>query len=197
MLSKTGLSLIMLAFSFILFSSLSYAAIVCDPCEPRACFCSIDDCSSGLLRIYSSSTCRIPGYEYTFSNNKFTWNFAETGTYYFKAFCDDGNVSACYRVTVKTPTTTTIPTTSTRPPTAKEECPFECCVDDPRYTDKPCPSGERCIDGECIPIAKKKGYFWVIGVLIAVVAVILILIFFLSRKKPRKTFEELYRKWGR
>lgn len=34
----------------------------------------------------------------------------------------------------------------------KDTCPFECCIDDPNYRDRPCPPGEECIDHKCVSL---------------------------------------------
>jgi hypothetical protein len=107
MLNKLEILFFSVIFSFILISSLSFAAITCSPCNAGDCACAIEDCSSGILRIYPSSTCRIPTYEYTFSNYKFNWDTALSGTYYAKAFCADGKLTTCNEFSVRSSATTT------------------------------------------------------------------------------------------
>jgi hypothetical protein len=181
-------------FSFAILSSLSFALTFftvgqCSPCEPNNCVCSIEGCSSGILRIYPSSspTCSgAPKYEYVFSNNEFRWGSASLGTYYFEGFCSDGRITSCTGFTVKTPgTTTTVKQTTT---TVKGKCTL----------DSDCP-GQQCVNGICKPKVEQQDYTWVY-VLLAVLIVIFVLVFLFFRvfkKKPQKTFEDIYRKWRR
>jgi ABC-type transport system involved in multi-copper enzyme maturation permease subunit len=152
-------------FSFAISSSLSSAAmaITCSRCEVNNCVCTVEECSSGIMRIFSSSTCKIPSYEYTFYSYQFTWSIAPAGTYYLKALCEDGKITACSSITVKAAgTTTSSSTTSTTQPKVE-----------------------------------KKDYTWIAVGVAAVAVAALVLIFFVFKKKPRKSFEELYRKWSK
>ena len=190
MLSKLEILLITSIFSFTLLLPLAFAIFAvteCSPCDTNSCVCSIEDCSSGILRIYSSSTCRgIPKYEYTFSDYQFRWNNAPLGTYYFKAFCTDDRTTSCTDITVRSvgATTTTKQTTTT----VKPKC----------TSNSDCPTGQECVSGSC-KTKTEQDYTWVY-VLLAVVVVIFILLFLFFRvfkKKPQKTFEDIYRKWRR
>jgi hypothetical protein len=193
MLSKLEMLLLASIFSFTLLLPLTFALTFfavteCSPCDTNSCVCPIEGCSSGILRIYSSSTCRgIPKYEYTFSSYQFRWSNAPLGTYYFKGFCTDDRTTSCAEFTVRASgaTTTTRPSTTT---TAKGKC----------TSNSDCPAGQECVSGTCKPI-EKKDYTWAFVVL-AVVLVIFVLLFLFFRvfkKKPQKTFEDIYRKWRR
>jgi hypothetical protein len=190
MLSKLEILLLTSVFSLVLLSSLSFA-ITCSPCEVNNCVCSIGECSSGILRIYPSSSCKTPSYEYTFSSYQFTWNIAPLGTYYFKVFCADGKATSCTSITVRqagvATTTTEVTTEQTTTTTAEQECVY----------DSDCSPDEKCVDGIC-EVVEKKNYTWIIVVAVVAVVVIFFLLFFISKKRPkRRSFEELYRKWSR
>lgn len=193
MLNKLEILFLVAIFSFTLLTSLSFASITCNPCQTNNCLCGIDECSSGLMRIYSSYTCRNPSYEYAFSVYQFTWTNAPAGNYYFKAFCSDGKMTSCTPITVNSAATVTTTPTST---TTKAACIYDCCSGEANYEDQPCPSGEECVNNSCQPVVQKKNYTWII-VLVLVLIVAVILFFFIFGRKPRKSFEELYRKWGK
>jgi hypothetical protein len=190
MLSKLEILLLTSIFSFALLSVLSFAAVICTPCEVNNCICTVEECSSGILRIYSSSNCRIPSYEYTFYSYRFNWTIASTGTHYFKAFCSDGKTTACTPITVKaigaTTTTTTI----------KEKCTFECCEGETKYLDKSCSADEECVNRKC-KSTEGYDYTWLIVAVVAVAIVAFVLFFFVFKRKPKRSFQEIYRKWSR
>jgi len=184
MLSKLGILFLISVFSFFLLSSLSFALTDCSPCDVSNCLCSIDECSSGILRIYSSSTCRgVPKYEYTFSSHQFKWTTATVGTYYFKAFCSGDETTSCIDFTVRSSgaTTSTIKPTTTTLTGCK--------------TDSDCFSDEECIGGSCV--SKKADYTWVFALIIIIIVVLVVVLLFLKfmKKEPKKSFEEIYKKW--
>jgi len=166
MLSRIEILFLASIFSFVLLSTVSFAAINCSPCFVNNCVCAIEGCASGILRIYSSAGCRTPTYEFTFSSSRVIWNAASAGTYYAQAFCSDGQLTTCNSFTVKTSeTTTTLGQTTTT-------------------LDEDGTSG--------------TDYSWIvilIGVLIVIVLVVFL--FFRRKKQPKKSFETLYRKWGK
>ncbi len=98
MRSKTFL-LVNLTFLFLL-SSISYAVPVpCDSCLLSSCQCTITDCSSGTLDVYSTSDCTlIPTYSFKFTGGAVTWSPSSTGSHYLKVLCDDGSISDCTRL---------------------------------------------------------------------------------------------------
>lgn len=173
MLKKLEILLLASVFSFALLSSLSFA-ISCRSCNVNSCICSVDECSSGLMRIYPSSSCTIPKYEYEFSQSQFTWDVAPLGKYYFKAFCTNGQTTDCIGIQVAAAgaTTTTIKTTTTIRQTTTTTI--------------------KSIGGQ-------GDYTWALIALILLIAIfIVILLFFrVFKKKPKKTFEEVYKKWGK
>ena len=178
---KIEILLLASILSFVLISSLSFA-LSCSGCLVNNCVCSIPECSSGILRIYSSCSSRIPRYEYSFYNSQFTWSNAPAGTFYFKALCSDGSLSECKEIQVKSSsaTTTTLATTTTVSGTCKSA--------------SDCLEGKECVNGTCKEVAGTD-YTWLVILLVAIVAVILFLMFFVFKKKPRTSFEEIYRKW--
>jgi hypothetical protein len=179
---KMEILLLASIFSFVLISSLSFA-LSCSSCLVNNCVCSITECSSGILRIYSSCSSRIPRYEYSFYNSQFTWSNAPAGTFYFKALCSDGSLSDCKEIQVKSSgTTTTIQATTTTSGTCQ--------------SDSNCLGGKKCVNGTCKEVASTD-YTWLFVALIIVIAVILFLVFFVFKRKPRATFEEIYKKWTR
>jgi len=80
-----------------LLSSISYAVPVpCDSCLVSSCQCTITDCSSGTLDVYSTPDCTlIPTYSFKFSDGTVTWSPSSTGSYYLRVLCDDGSISSC------------------------------------------------------------------------------------------------------
>jgi len=179
---KIEILLLASIFSFVLISSSSFA-LSCSSCITNNCVCSIPECPSGILRIYTSCSSRIPRYEYSFYNSQFTWSNAPAGTFYFKALCSDGSLSDCKEIQVKSSsaTTTTLATTTTVSGTCK--------------SDSDCLEGKECVSGVCK--AMGTDYSWLVILLVVIVAVILFLMFFVFKKKPRTSFEEIYKKWTR
>jgi hypothetical protein len=117
-------------------------------------------------------------YEYTFSNYRFTWSTASVGTYYFKVLCSDGKTTECSEeAVIQSGATTTI----------KSECKF----------DSDCPGNQVCEIGTCKTV--KEDYTWVYVVLVVVITalVLLFLLFRFYKRKSKKTFEGIFRKWIR
>lgn len=199
-LIKLEILLLVSTLSFFLASPLSFA-ITCSHCEANNCVCTIEECSSGLLRIYTSSSCRKPAYEYSFDGGEFSWNAAPSGPYYFQVFCANGALSGCINITVNTvggvtTTSSTVMSSSTTiNETGKVRCPLQCCIGDPNYLDKSCPGGGPCKDNECV---SQEDYTWVFILVFILIAAVVAFYFFVFRKKMKKeTFSELYRKWSK
>ena len=158
--------------SFALISSSAFAAINCPSCTTEDCTCIIGECSSGIFDVYqSSSTCAgTPTYEFSFGIRNFPWYPPKSGTYYVQALCDDRvTKTACTAIAVKSTseTTTTTKGISTTTTTGTG-------------------GGDNTL--------------WIIFAILIIVAVVGFIIyrfFFAGRKgSSKKTYEELYRKWG-
>jgi len=149
--------------------SLVSARVSCKDCKINQCICTITDCESGILDIFSGSSCAIePDYEYTFSNGYLEWSPKVAKSYYVKALCSDGETqSSCDAITVKSLEEAI--TTTTKPPITTT-------------TLRPAP-------------AEGPDYllFGLIGVL--VVAILLAIYYLFFRKKAGRSYEQLYRKW--
>jgi hypothetical protein len=167
---------IIATFIFILlFVNPSLAEISCRRCEVGNCVCEITDCDSGIFDVFSSTSCTLqPTYEHTFSEGFVRWSPTRAGSYYVKALCSDGETqSDCTLITVKAQeaTTTTrpaFPTTSTQPTTTT------------------------------LPTkAEGPDYLLWVFVIILIIALLFAVYYFFFMKKGRKTYEELYKKWGR
>ncbi|MEM5855636.1 MAG: hypothetical protein QW472_04975 [Candidatus Aenigmatarchaeota archaeon] len=166
------ISLIILMTIF-LFPSITFAEIVCRNCFVGDCKCTITDCDSGILDIFSSTSCSMmPDYEFTFSGGYLKWSPESARSYYAKALCSDGKTqSECSLITVKVVEEET--TTTTRPKTTTTTT---------------------------LPVSKEGGPDYLLIVLVVIlIAVILFAVyyFFFLKKAGKKTYEELYRKWGR
>jgi cell division protein FtsL len=116
--------IIAIAFLFSLtFFCITVNALVsvsCSVCYVNNCNCSIANCTTGATKIYNTTDCSgIAKYQYGFSNASLFWNVSQTGKYYFKILCSDGNVSSCNNVTVNATTTSTTSTTGTTTPTTQ------------------------------------------------------------------------------
>jgi len=103
----------------IISSNLSFALPItnCPTCNVNNCLCSISNCNSGILRVYSTSSCSgIPVYQFTFQGGAATWAPSQAKTYYLKILCDDSTQSVCKEQLVQngsSTTTTQVTTTST------------------------------------------------------------------------------------
>ena len=85
------------------FINIVYATVSCSNCNINSCQCSVSDCSTGVLRIYESSSCTgIHTQSRPFNSSSVTWDPQNTGTNYFRAFCDNGVLSSCSSVSVST-----------------------------------------------------------------------------------------------
>jgi len=161
---------------FIVFPFATLAAINCQgTCDITQCTCTIGDCSSGLFDVYSSSSCSgIPVYEYSFPTRSFLWYPPKTGTYYVQALCDDGSVkSSCTSITAKSSegTSTSSSTTSSATTTTSTT------------------GGGGGGDNTWLIIVA-------VLIIIAIIIFLIYRFFFSGRKRSKKTYEELYRKWG-
>ena len=94
-----------------LFFSVSYAiSISCDPCDVNDCQCSITDCTSGTLDVYTTTDCTFtPTYSFAFSDGTKTWSPPSADSYYLKVLCDDSNISDCTTFDVTSGEDTTPP----------------------------------------------------------------------------------------
>jgi len=157
-----------LLVTFLLLPSLALASVSCDSCKVGDCTCVITDCDSGILDIFSASSCSItPSYEYTFSAGSLKWNPPTSRTYYVKALCSDGETqSDCFAVTVKSAQATT----TTTKPKATTTTTLPAAAPGPDYT-----------------------LFALVAVLIA--AILSAVWYLFLRKKKGGTYEEIYRKW--
>jgi hypothetical protein len=162
-------------FTFILlFLAPAFAEISCRKCEVGNCVCEITDCDSGIFDVFSSTSCSLtPDYEYIFSEGYVKWKPASARSYYVKVFCSDGETqSDCILITVRAlevTTTTTRPTQLTTTTTT-------------------------------LPSARAEGpnyLLWILIVILMLLLLFAIYYFFFMKKGKRKTYEELYRKWGR
>lgn len=112
-----------------------------------------------------------------------------------------GMTSTTTSTTISTSTSTSTTANSTTTVKGKENCRFQCCKDEPDYLDKPCPPDQDCVNNLCECANGKCGsegndYTWV-AIPVLGIAIVLILIFFLFKKRPRTSFESLYKKWKR
>ncbi len=148
------------------------ATVSCPSCIIGGCSCSISDCASGTIDIYSSSTCQGNSlFEYTFTGGSFPWFPSNIGTYYMTAFCDDGRTkSVCSPVSV---VSTSVSTQSTSE------------IQSLTTTQTQTSSG-----------TSNTILYVLVIVIIAVIAFIAYRLFF--KKKGKKVdYESLYRKWGK
>jgi len=85
--------MIAIVASLLVFPAAALASVSCSDCaEGISCTCTITDCSSGFVDIFSSPTCAPTIlYEYSFSGGSFNWipALGSGGTYYMMAVCDD------------------------------------------------------------------------------------------------------------
>jgi len=96
------------------FVNIVYATVSCSNCNINNCQCSVSDCSTGVLRVYDSSSCTgIHTISKPFNSSSVTWDPQNTGTNYFRAFCDNGILSSCSSVSVSSTGTTTTVTGTT------------------------------------------------------------------------------------
>lgn len=201
-------------------------------CEKgKLCICRISgSCTNGNLLVYKTSLANLLcAPSIVDGTAEIDWNFCgnPTGTVRVIADCDEGQSEErsleiiILAPTTTTSTTTTIPltptttstTTSTTPPfrptttiptTAKEECPYECCVDEPQFYDKHCGAGFRCVDNVCEPIPSEEtkrggggGALIILVLLLFVILIGAIVVFFKLKRTAPKSYEDLYKKWGR
>lgn len=153
--------------SFLLLLSPALATVSCSNCKVGSCTCTITDCDSGILDIFSASSCSItPTYEYTFSKGSLNWIPPTSRTYYVKALCSDGETqSDCIAVTVVSAqgatTTTTLKTTTTAP----------------------------------LPPAQGPDYTLFVLIAVLIVVILFAVWYLFLRKKKGGTYEEIYKKW--
>ena len=160
--------LITLFIIILLFPSLVLAGISCQSCKIGTCTCTISDCDSGIIDIFSASSCSTePDFEYTFSNGYLDWSPKTARSYYAIALCSDGETkSSCDLITVSS---VEVVTTTTKPKVTTT-------------TTKPSPSGGLDL-------------FSIALIVLLVIAIIVAAYYLFFGKKAKKTYEELYRKW--
>jgi len=109
----------------------------------------------------------------------------------------------CRGTLTVTPTTTTTRTTTTSLTVIKSDCPFECCVGEDVYYDKPCSEGFECVANTCqefttttSPINEESQFPWgfVLPIILIVILVPLFVFFFIFKKKQDE-WKILYQKW--
>jgi hypothetical protein len=113
--------------------------IYCSNCDSGTCSCFVNNCQSGTIDFYNSSSCNaIPYYEQNFGGGSFS--FSLTNTTYLKAYCDDGNQTPCSVANYYAPVTIT----TAAPSSCKAQ--NKVCTDN-----SPCCSGLTCQNNICIP----------------------------------------------
>lgn len=170
LIKKISIAFLVMIF---IFQSLAYAEVFCNNCFVGNCRCTITDCDSGILDIFSSTSCSMtPDYEFVFSDSYLIWSPESARSYYVKALCSDGKTqSGCNLITARVAeepaTTTTLPKATTT---------------------------------TTLPISEKGGPDYLLIALIVILIVVILFAvyyFFFLKKGKRKTYEELYRKWRR
>ena len=95
-----------------IFVNVVYATVSCSSCNVNSCQCSVSDCSTGVLRVYDTSSCSgIHSISKPFNSSSVIWNPLHSGTNYVRAFCDSGVLSSCLSISVSSNGTTTTATT--------------------------------------------------------------------------------------
>jgi hypothetical protein len=159
----------------ILLPTIALADISCEKCEIGNCVCEITDCDSGIFDVFSSTCAMEPDYEYIFSGGYLKWYPEIARSYYVKVLCSDGETqSDCFLITVKAKAIPTTTTTITRLTTTTTTT---------------------------LPEVRPQGPDYLLWALIAILIIAIlfaIYYFFIKKgKRGRKTYEELYKKWGR
>lgn len=151
------------------------AVVTCPACNVNSCQCSISDCGSGSIDIYSTQTCQgNPLFEYTFTGGNFPWFPTNAGSYYMTAFCDDGRTKSICSPVVASSGTNTGTQTSSGTSSFTETI----------STTQTSGGGSNTL------------LYVLVVVIIAVIAFIAYRLFF-RKKKAKVDYESLYRKWGR
>jgi len=198
MLKKINFLIFISILAFVSISSISFARISCSSCYIGDCSCSVTECSSGTVYIYSTGDCSgSPDQSYTFSRNEFSWQPSST-KYYVIGLCDNGDTSDCTSVQVKTST----PTTTTTATTTKDPCPinYDCCVSEISYENKLCGTDKTCSkDHKCVSTNEGGGSSIVLIVFLIVVLIAagVAYFFIIKKRQPKGGYEELYAKWRR
>lgn len=167
---------IIFLITILLSQPLVYAEVICKNCFVGECRCTITDCDSGIVDIFSSATCTMmPDYEFVFSNGYLKWSPESARSYYLKALCEDGKTqSDCTLITVRMAEETT---TTTKPTTTL-----------PTTTTKPTPTSEG------------GGVDYTLIILVVILILVILFLsyfFFLKKGGKKKSYEELYKKWGK
>ena len=169
---------IFLLTSVLLLLHSAKATVVCLDCNVGKCVCEVVDCDSGIVDIFEEGCSLMPDYEMTFRYS-FEWKPKRSGTYYVLVLCDNGETSGCEEIEVEEETTTTsrVSTSTTRMTTSTI------------YWEE---EGEE-------EEWEEEGLDLVTLVLFLLLVILIgIGIFYMfMKRKGKKTWEELYRKWGR
>jgi hypothetical protein len=102
-------------------------------------------------------------------------------------------------------------TVSTTPATAtsiavqtRRNCPYDCCVGEDNFYDKPCDEGYECVDNSCQESTATtvttggNGFSWALLIPIIVIIVLVpLFIFFFVFKRKQDDWKKLYEKWKR
>jgi hypothetical protein len=200
MLKKKEFTILISILVFLSLASISLARVRCDDCYIQDCSCSISECSSGTLNIYSVSGCSdAPDFSFTFSDGVLPWQPSSADKYYLMAICDDAETkSSCTSIQVKSGASTETTTV------AKDPCPttYDCCMNEASYADKPCGVDKFCKDHKCVSTTEGGGMdsttlllvFLLVVLIVAAAAYFLII---KKKKQPKGGYEELYAKWRR
>lgn len=99
-------------------------------------------------------------------------------------------IQELFLLTTSTLQTTTIKTTTTIETSLP--CPFECCINEANFTDKPCSFGE-CINNTCVVEEEKKDFEAYLPLIVSASIVFLVVSLFaiLNRKNIRATKERI------
>jgi PGF-pre-PGF domain-containing protein len=136
-----------------------------------------------------------------------------------RVICEnDEDIANYYCFISKSPGFSTFAITGQIKTQTKVECPNECCIDEIDYADRQCDTGYECMDNSCVAVASEEiktdqgiedqdtvtttpsgnsGTFILFGGLIAIAMLAVIYFVLKKRQKPKKSFDELYLKYGK
>jgi hypothetical protein len=157
--------------AFVSLTAVSFAMIRCSSCYISDCSCTIPECSSGIVSVYSTSDCSgVPDYSFTFSDTSFSWQPTSAKTYWIMVLCDAETRGSCTSIKALSSTPTTKTTSQTTSKTTSTTT------------------------------TSSGGGFSTTLLLILLVVLIagaVVYFFFIKKKKPKSGYEELYSKWRR
>ncbi|MEM5855706.1 MAG: hypothetical protein QW472_05330 [Candidatus Aenigmatarchaeota archaeon] len=160
---------------FFLLQSVTSAEIVCSKCLVGDCYCTVTDCDSGIVDIFYSPCSMNPSYEFTFSNGYFKWKPEVENIHYLKVLCSDGETqSECTPIVVEASREKTTTTTAETTIPAKTTTTLEM---------------EEETEG--------PDYFLIVLIVMLILILLFAAYYFFFMKKKGKTYEDLYKKWGR